>query len=336
LFVIFPFTTVIITMNKDTRLFQFSFFQLEVLGYTVGTVGLMCKIVPALQATSVYVSTLNITAIALERYKVIVYSIATTPSRKVMIALTVGGIWVLAFALSMPFIIFRTRVTFGIPRIREIFKCTEMWPVPFGRALYSLFCMVFQYCMPSFIIGAAHARIVLKLRRRFVNRFEGSQPLGNGHSSSHCEDSKAMEMIRGRRKKQQRRQAKTNLLLCMIALIFAVCWLPLNVVNIIADFSQDSYADYRATFDMVFVGAHLFAMSSAVANPILYGFLNDSFRHEFREVFLFWTRFVFCGRTFGLERGSGIIAGQTSKAAPTEFRLSARHPGAEAMTPEVV
>ncbi|OQV16683.1 putative Neuropeptide F receptor [Hypsibius exemplaris] len=323
---------------------------LEVLGNPIGTVGLMCKIVPALQATSVYVSTLNITAIALERYKVIVYSIASTPSRKIIIALLVGGIWLLAVALSMPFIIFRTRVAFGIPKIRVMYKCTEVWPMPFGRALYSIFCMVFQYCMPSFIIGAAHARIVLKLRRRFVNRFEGSQSLGNGngHTSSshagapsggphhhHPEDSEAMEILRGRRKKQQRRQTKTNLLLCMIALIFALCWLPLNVVNIIADFSTDSYAEYRTFFDIVFVGAHLFAMSSAVANPILYGFLNENFRHEFREVFLFWMRCLFCGRTFGLEQqrpGSVVVV--HSKVPPAGTAVSAA--GVAAAPSEVV
>ena len=286
--------------------------QLEVLGSPIGTVGIMCRIVPTLQATSVYVSTLSITAIALERYKVIVYSVNPTPSRKLIISLIVGFIWFLSLALSMPFIVFRTRVAFGIPKIRLTYKCTEVWPVPYGRALYSIFCMVFQYCMPSFIIGAAHVRIVLKLQRRYMNRQEehlqGFAHSSNGHSS-HVEESEVMEVLRGRRKKQRRRQTRTNLLLLLISMIFALCWLPLNVINIIADFSTDSYTEHRTLFDILFVGSHLFAMSSAVANPILYGFLNENFRREFKIIFLYWLRCLFCGKTFGFEIPSTVKRG---------------------------
>ena len=35
----------------------------------------------------------------------------------------------------------------------------------------------------------------------------------------------------------------------------------------------------------VFVGCHLLGMSSACLNPILYGYLNESFRQEFSQIF---------------------------------------------------
>ncbi|GAU92871.1 hypothetical protein RvY_04895 [Ramazzottius varieornatus] len=292
------------------------FTLLEVLGSPIGTLGIMCQIIPALQATSVYVSTLSITAIALERYKVIVYSVNSTSSRKLLMGLLVGFIWFLSLALSMPFIVFRTRVAFGIPKIRLTYKCTEVWPVPYGRALYSIFCMVFQYCMPSFIIGAAHIRIVLKLQRRYMNREEQTQGphSSNGHSS-HVDESEVMEVLRGRRKKQRRRQARTNQLLLLISIIFALCWLPLNVINIVADFSTDSYTEHRTLFDVLFVGSHLFAMSSAVANPILYGFLNENFRREFKVIFLYWLRCIFCGKTFGFDKPSEVKRGPQTLAS---------------------
>lgn len=281
----------------------------------------MCKLLPALQATSVYVSTLNITAIALERYQVIVYSTNPTPHRKFVIACIVTSIWLLSFALSMPFVIFRTTLRFGIPKIRVIFSCTEVWPTPYGRAIYSIFCMFFQYYMPIIVIGAAHARIVRKLDRRYINRPESSPIPRNGYSS-HAEESEVQDLARTRRKGQKRRQRKTNLMLFMIALIFALCWLPINVINIIADFSTDLYTENVAIFQPSFVVAHLIAMSSAVANPILYGFLNENFRSEFRSIFMFWVRLLFCGRTFGMEKDSTYVAGATSAALKDRSRIN--------------
>ncbi|XP_055337472.1 neuropeptide F receptor-like [Paramacrobiotus metropolitanus] len=296
---------------------------LEVLGHPIGTLGVMCKIVQALQATSVYVSTLSITAIALERYKVIVYSINPTPSRRIILALMIGFIWLISMALSMPFVIFRTSLLIGIPNIRVFYRCTEVWPITYGRALYSIFCMVFQYCMPSFIIGIAHVQIVLKLRHRFSTRLDTPQTLSvNGHHTTTQEDSEVLEIVRGRRKRQRRRQRKTNLLLCIIALIFAICWLPLNVVNIIADFSSDLYTENQALFQRIFVGAHLFAMSSAVTNPILYGFLNENFRKEFQDVFLFWVRCL-CGNNAFVLNHTRL---NRHASTVTEVALKDRHP----------
>ena len=34
-----------------------------------------------------------------------------------------------------------------------------------------------------------------------------------------------------------------------------------------------------------FIGCHLLGMSSASINPVLYGFLNESFKKEFLDIF---------------------------------------------------
>ena len=36
---------------------------------------------------------------------------------------------------------------------------------------------------------------------------------------------------------------------------------------------------------LTFIGCHLLGMSSASINPVLYGFLNESFRKEFLDIF---------------------------------------------------
>lgn len=80
----------------------------------------MCKLVVALQATSIFVSTLSITAIALDRYQVILHSmdpdrigqvtgrITRTKTTKPMPhLLKLLGIWIWAILLSAPLFIFR-------------------------------------------------------------------------------------------------------------------------------------------------------------------------------------------------------------------------------------
>ena len=69
-----------------------------------------------------------------------------------------------------------------------------------------------------------------------------------------------------------------------VTMIFAVCWMPINIFNIVVDayniFGEDTESMYIA-----YGCCHMVGMSSACANPLLYGWLNDNFRKEFKEIF---------------------------------------------------
>lgn len=81
--------------------------------------GLMCKLVAGLQATSIFVSAISITAIALDRYQVIV-----NPTRqachplKTMITLT--SIWTLALILASPLFYYRTVESISLKSLSEL------------------------------------------------------------------------------------------------------------------------------------------------------------------------------------------------------------------------
>lgn len=79
------------------------------------------------------------------------------------------------------------------------------------------------------------------------------------------------------------RLRRLNSLLVTIAFIFAVCWMPLNVLNLVLDL-YNPFQEDQETMLIIYAVCHLLGMSSACANPWLYGWYNDNFRSEFRDI----------------------------------------------------
>lgn len=68
-----------------------------------------CKLVAGLQATSIFVSTISITAIALDRYRVIVYPTHQESAGGTREALQLlASVWIGALTLSLPLFTYRT------------------------------------------------------------------------------------------------------------------------------------------------------------------------------------------------------------------------------------
>lgn len=214
----------------------------------------LCKACGAIQAISIFVSTISITAIALDRYQLIVYP--TREGLQTMGAImTMFFIWIIAFALASPLYIYRSLKTHkvGLIGMDSLSFCIEDWPMEHGRAMYSVFSLIFQYLLPVLVVVIAHIQI---------------------HKS-----------IRGRR----RITRKTPAILIAIAVTYVISWLPLNVFNLTADFSSEPILDEKS-MTITYAVCHMFGMSSAVSNPLLYGWLNDNFRKEFEEILCCWRR----------------------------------------------
>ncbi|KAM3957982.1 neuropeptide F receptor [Aphomia sociella] len=208
----------------------------------------LCKACGAIQAISIFVSTISITAIALDRYQLIVYP--TRRGLQTMGALiTMFFIWLTAFTLASPLFIFRSLKThkLGFIGMDSISFCIEDWPIDNGRAIYSVFSLIFQYVLPVLVVIIAHVQIHRRLRGR------------------------------------RRTTRKTPAILIAIAVTYVISWLPLNVFNLVADFSPEPILDEKP-MTITYAICHMFGMSSAVSNPLLYGWLNDNFRKEFEEI----------------------------------------------------
>lgn len=226
----------------------------------------MCKLIPMFAGTNVFVSTISITAIALDRFQVIVYPTKDN-MKKVGAAIALVSIWVISLLMASPLLIFNVVTTSSLEHATK--HCIENPDLQYEKGAYSIASMIFQYICPIVIVTVAHARICNKLKYRMVNQ----QPLSSVNSPFQKRKSA----------REAKRKRKTNLLLMMIAVVFAASWMPLNIFNIIADFKPEILTAIDKQ-NLVFPICHLLVLSSACTNPVLYGWLNENFRREFLAV----------------------------------------------------
>jgi len=84
-------------------------------------------------------------------------------------------------------------------------------------------------------------------------------------------------------------------LLIAIALVFSITWLPLNVINLILDlYNPFTRPEDEEKMTIIYATCHLIGMSSACANPFLYGWFNSNFRSEFICIYMTPFRLCFC------------------------------------------
>uniref|UniRef100_A0A8D0DV47 Neuropeptide Y receptor type 2 n=1 Tax=Salvator merianae TaxID=96440 RepID=A0A8D0DV47_SALMN len=216
----------------------------------------LCHLVVCAQALSVHVSTLTLTVIALDRYRCIVFHLDSRISKKISFVI-IAATWLVAAILASPLAIFREYRYEEIPDINlRIAVCSEKWPSEDRDAtIYSLSMLLLQYVLPLSIICYAYIRIWFKLR---------SHISPTTRSDSHC------------------RRRKTTKMLVMVVVVFAVSWLPINVLQLAVDLDLVLVLhDYKLLYTVF----HVVAMCSTFVNPLLYGWMNKNYRNGFLMFF---------------------------------------------------
>ncbi|CAF0925701.1 unnamed protein product [Didymodactylos carnosus] len=231
---------------------------------------ILCHIVPMSLGISVYVSTLTSLAIAVDRYFVIVHPFRSRMRLGVCILLIIV-IWIVGISISLPLAIYM-RFDKG--------KCGEYWPQHTSRRFFNFSSLILQYLIPFSVISFSYYKVWLALARR---RLPGR--------------TRVKEEIEICRKK------RTNRMLIAMVVIFAICWLPLNIVHMVSEFHRQ---ELKNNYTTLFLTTHVIAMSSTIYNPFLYAWLNDNFRKEFQQIVpWFFKLFVCCNnqRTLTVSEG---------------------------------
>ncbi|XP_059481682.1 prolactin-releasing peptide receptor [Neocloeon triangulifer] len=220
----------------------------------------LCHLVAYAQGTSVYISTLTLTSIAVDRFFVIIYPFQPRMKMSTCAAIVVF-IWLFSLMATLPYGIFMSHNNRG-GLDAEFFYCEEDWYTEDYRKVFGAFTALAQFVLPFFIITFCYVRVSLKLNDR-------------AKCKPGAKNSRREELDRERKR-------RTNRMLIAMVTVFGVSWLPLNMVNLINDVNE-STGDWPY-YNLCFFIVHAIAMSSTCYNPFLYAWLNENFRKEFKQV----------------------------------------------------
>ncbi|CAL8085984.1 unnamed protein product [Orchesella dallaii] len=218
----------------------------------------MCAFCPFVQVLSVNVSVFTLSAIAVDRYRAVMYPLKARASKK-------KSTWVILSIWSFGvFLAFPTELDYKVIYIpeRNGFDakpfCTNLGLSSTFRMYYNLSLVVIQYIFPLIILSGAYTLMAKKLW--------GTTVPGNKE--------KSRDAVVLRNKK------KVIKMLALVVLLFAVCWLPLQMYNMLQTIFQ-SINQYQY-INIIWFSFHWLAMSNSCCNPFIYAIYNDKFQREFR------------------------------------------------------
>ena len=85
---------------------------------------------------------------------------------------------------------------------------------------------------------------------------------------------------------QNQRRKKCLKLILAVTVIFFILWLPLTIFTLISEYNPQSLKDLMGRYHDVAYGLlHLLGAGTSIANPILYGYMNENFRNEYRKFY---------------------------------------------------
>ncbi|XP_075606811.1 neuropeptide FF receptor 2 [Balearica regulorum gibbericeps] len=233
---------------------------------------LVCKMSGMVQGISVSASVFTLVAIAVDRFRCIVYPFKqklTVSTALVIIAV----IWFLAVAIMCPSAVmlrvqeekhFRVILGYG-NETRPVYWCREDWPDPGMRRIYTTVLFANIYLAPLSLIVIMYARVSIAL-------FNTAVPAAGKHSR---------EQRHGASKKKQ----KVVKMLIIVALLFTLSWLPLWTLMMLSDYANLSDLQLQIINIYIYPFAHWLAFFNSSVNPIIYGFFNENFRRGFRAAF---------------------------------------------------
>ncbi|XP_029917928.1 5-hydroxytryptamine receptor 4 [Myripristis murdjan] len=245
-----------------------------------------CLVRTSLDVLLTTASILHLCCIALDRYYAIccqplVYRNKMTPMR---VALMIGGCWVIPTFISfLP--IMQGWNSIGIDHVIEQRRysqgnnstsCVFMVNKP-----YALTCSVVAFYIPLVLMVLAYQRIYVTARAHalqisMLQRAGGAgtsgTAAGTGSGGSAATTSDSADHQRNHRMRTETKAAKT---LCIIMGCFCLCWAPFFVTNVV-----DPFIDYTVP-DKLWSACLWLGYINSMLNPILYAFLNKSFRRAF-------------------------------------------------------
>ncbi|XP_075921694.1 neuropeptide FF receptor 1-like [Petromyzon marinus] len=265
-----------------------------------------CKMSGLVQGTSVAASVFTLVAIAVDRFRCIVYPFK--PKLNIAKAvLTIALIWVLAVCIMCPSAVMLTVtensehvMVYGEGLVNDtapLYACWEAWPDGPMHRVYTTVLFANIYLAPLTLIVVVYARIGVKLCASSGLRGESrsaARPCTAATSGAAQSTSTAGEGGGGggggggateNRSVVSKKKVKVIKMLIIVALLFMLSWLPLWTLMMLLDYGRLDEEQVRFVNIYLFPFAHWFAFFNSSVNPIIYGYFNENFRRGFQAAF---------------------------------------------------
>ncbi|XP_012253456.2 RYamide receptor-like isoform X5 [Athalia rosae] len=250
---------------------------------------IMCKLFFYLQGVAVAASVFTITAMSIDRYLAIRSPIAFRRvfNRRSTI-LVIAALWAVALSIFAPVLravtlspmIELDNITLAGQRIEHptFYVCTEDFkPLGIHAHIFGAACFALVYAIPGFIVILAYSMMGRTLCAR-------KPPFDCDSIEGSASSQQGFRLVRERR--------RVAWILLLLAVLFALCWLPYNVLRLLIDLGV--LGDGRAISDVLSYCLFLGHANSAL-NPIVYCFMTRNFRRSVSEI-LFRSRHALARR----------------------------------------
>ncbi|XP_072499572.1 neuromedin-B receptor [Notamacropus eugenii] len=260
-----------------------------------GKVG--CKLIPAIQLTSVGVSVFTLTALSADRYKAIVNPMDIQTSGAVLwTCLKAIGIWVISVLLAVPEAVFSEVAHISSMDNGSFTACM---PYPQTNELHpkihSVMIFLVYFLIPLVIISIYYYHIAKTLIKSAHN-------------------------IPGEYNEHSKKQMETRKRLAKIVLVFVgcfvLCWFPNHVLYMYRSFNYKEI-DPSLGHMIITLVARVLSFCNSCVNPFALYLLSESFRRHFNSQ-------LCCGRRAYRERSTSYLL-SSSAVRMTSLKSNAKN-----------
>ncbi|XP_074102632.1 RYamide receptor-like isoform X2 [Cotesia typhae] len=296
---------------------------------------IMCKLFYYLQGVAVAASVFTITAMSVDRYLAVrsPMDLHRMFNRKTTI-MTIITLWFIAFTIFAPLlkavslenldlqlnltlvVMAGENESLKILEPPSLLVCSEDFkPLGIHAHVFGTFCFVLVYAIPGFVVVLAYSLMGRTLCAR-------KPPFDYDCNAGSASSQQGFRLMRERK--------RVAWILLTLAILFALCWLPYNVLRLLVDLDvvyQDRVIPVLLPY-CLYLGH-----ANSALNPVVYCFMTRNFRQSVKQ--------ILC-RRFGKSdkskpnrksaKGAGIILGSTIKQRGMRIQRAPREAGIVAET----
>ena len=227
-----------------------------------GTLGhLMCKLQSLTMGFSAVVTTQSLSTMAVDRFIVVFFPLRRIITRRVAY-ISIVVIWITSVAFSLPLVFLAEVLDVQGTHICYLSYHATKLVREYFLAMFGIF-----KCTPLILQAVLYTAVVFNLWLRETPGNELNIP---NHHHYHTE----------------RMNRRVIAMVIAIVLLFAICWLPLWIANMLC---FENFSNSICRSDEIFFAVWFLAYSKSALNPCIYFIFNETFRHGAQVL---WTKIV--------------------------------------------